>query len=174
MNSGEVHPQVHASHPRANRSQPGHLDGAPAERTAKLRSRLDGLLRFGVSIEAVRQARPVDPPPDTNVLLEAEATAEASSRDAHSFRPPEATSDPSHSQPQELLAHVEDDSRRRGADECVVCGTRTVKHEDVIGRACSASLNRPVRVRMLWRCGEGHPRGWPLPDYVPLCCSNVA
>ena len=27
-----------------------------------------------------------------------------------------------------------------------------------MGQACSASLNRPVRTRTLWWCGEGHRR----------------
>ena len=42
-----------------------------------------------------------------------------------------------------------------GTDQRMACRTRTLKHKDSLGRACSTSSNRLVRTRMLGGCGKG-------------------
>ncbi len=164
---GEVRPSVQATYPRDHRPQPGHLHGTPPERTAKLRSRLDGLLRAGVIVEAVRQARSVDTTSNPDVLLEAVASAQASTRNAHSARRSQASGDPPCTQPPELLAHVQDNCQRRRADQCVAGRTRTAQPEDTMGQACSTSLNRRMRTRTSGGVGRVTGNGGPYPIMRP-------
>ncbi|MDZ4852593.1 MAG: group II intron maturase-specific domain-containing protein, partial [Pirellulaceae bacterium] len=65
---------------------------------------------------------------------------------------------PTRQESQRTLAHVQDDRKRRGNDECLVSRTRSLESEDVMGRACSSSLNRRMRTRMSEWCGEGGQR----------------
>ena len=74
-------------------------------RAAALRPRLDGLLRASVAAETIRQARPVDSPPPTDVLLEALAVPPHAPPGANPSRCSASPSDPTRSQPQRPLAH---------------------------------------------------------------------
>ena len=136
--------------------------------TAELPSRLDGLFWAGVAVEAVWSTGSIAPPPDAHVLLETVASAVTSTRDAHPIRRSETPSDPPRTPSPRLLAHGQDHCQWRGTDQRVACRTGTAKHEDTLGRACSASSNRLVRTRMLGGVGRAVSDGRPssLPDYV--------
>ena len=95
--------------------------------------------------------------------LETVASAETSTRNAHSARRSGTSGDPPRSQSQGLLAHAQDHCQRRGAEQCVACRTRTAQHEDSLGTACSTSRNRLVRTRMLGGVGRVTSDGGPYP-----------
>ena len=105
-----------------------------------------------------RQTRSVDTSPPLDVLLETVASTKTSTRNAHSTRRPQASGDPPRTQPQELLAYVQDHCQRRGADECVARRTRTAQLKDALGQACSPSLNRRMRTRMSGGVGGSSAR----------------
>jgi len=84
------------------------------ERTAKLRSRLDGILRPGIAVEAVRQTRSVDSSPHPDVLLETVASGETPTRNAHSARRSATPGNSPRTQPPKLLAYVQNHCQRGG------------------------------------------------------------
>lgn len=94
------------------RPKRGRLAGASPEQTAERRSRVGGLLRVGVSFEAVRPARSVGTASHSDVLLETVGSAKTPTCHARSVRRLEATSDPPHSSSQKLQTHGQDHSQQ--------------------------------------------------------------
>ncbi len=91
------------------------------------------------------------------------ASTETSSSNAHPTRRSDSPGHSSRAESKGLPAHVQDNRRRRGTDECVACRTRHVKHEDSLGRACSTSSNRLMRTRMPGGVGRVTGNGGPYP-----------
>ena len=92
-----------------------------------------------------------------------EEACKTSTRNAHSAGFPETSGDPPRAQPQKLLAYVQNNRQRRGADECVACRTRTAQLKDIVGQACSPSLNRRMRTRMSGGVGRVIREDGPYP-----------
>ncbi len=107
-----------------------------------------------------------------NVLLDAVASAQTPTGNAHSARCSQASGDPPRPQPQELLAYVEDDCQRRGADKCVACRTGTAQPEDIVGQPCSPSLNRRMLTRMSGGVGRVIHEDGPYPMYPAFYEAN--
>jgi hypothetical protein len=101
--------------------------------------------------------------PHSDVLLEAVAPSAETSARTHPTRRPDSPSHSSRTQSERLLAHVKDNCQRSRNDQCVARRTRNVKHQDALGRACSASLNRRMRARMYGGVGRAVSDGRPYP-----------
>ena len=77
---------------------------------------------------------------------------------------PPRQADPTRQESQRSVSHGQYDCEWCRYDECLVSRARSFESQELMGRACSSSLNRPVRTRMPWWCGEGARKRASLPD----------
>ena len=122
---------------------------------------MDGLLRLGFAVEAVRHTRPVDTAPDSDVFLEALASCAHASPGADRVGRAASSSDPPCEESQGALAHGENHRQWCRDDECLVIVSGRGESEESLGESCSSSSNRLVRTRTLGGVGrvlgDGHP-----------------